>query len=110
MLARCIIHRDDQVPYRLGYPAVRAGILVDHHAAQGCAFAFDAVFTAPLGRFDNAHPLQNTLEPAVAALAFKLGFVFAVRARDVPASKTAFVQLDDMIDLPAAGTAFGYLA
>jgi hypothetical protein len=52
VLAGGVFHGDHQVTDFLWYPAVRADILVEHHAWQGGAFVFDAVFAGFLGGFD----------------------------------------------------------
>lgn len=90
-------------------------ILVDHHAWQGGAFAFDAVFICWFGRFDDTCGLQDGFEPAVASSIQAvhtrvLLFVFAVKMLHDTACKAAFVQVHDELNLGAAGTAFGYLA
>lgn len=110
VLARCIVHRDHQIPHRLVNPAVGAGILVDHHPRQRCPIALDAVLATRLVNFGRPRSLEHAFEPAVAARTFEFGLVFAVKMDQILACKTGFVQRNHLVHLGRAGSALGDLA
>jgi len=99
-----VIHGDHQIPHRVSHPAVGAGILVQHHSRQRRAFAFDAVFAPALGGLDHTSVLQHGFEPAVAAQAFELSLVLAVKVGHVPAVK-GFLKSHFAVLLHVAGPA-----
>ena len=72
VLAGGVIHRHHQIPHRVGHPAVRAGVLVNHHARQRHAFALGAVFASARVGLGHYCALQHAFKPAVAARTGKL--------------------------------------